>query len=225
MNNTLGVDIDKDVVRRILAKHHASPFTGTDGPSWLTFLADAKDSAWSIDLFRCESIHLRSHWVLGVVDIYTRRIIGFAVHAGSVDGPTVCAMFSKAISGHPAPRVLSTDNDPLFRYHGWHANLRILDIEEIKSVPFVPQSHPFVERLIGTVRRECLDQTLFWTSTDLERKLASFRDYYNRHRVHTSLDGCVPIDFPDHRNVLSNTNSKIQWASHLNGRYQLPIAA
>ena len=42
---------------------------------------------------------------------------------------------------------------------------------EIKTVPFVPLSHPFVERLIGTIRREYLDQTLFWTATDLENKL------------------------------------------------------
>jgi len=45
-------------------------------------------------------------------------------------------------------------------------------------------SHPFVERLIGTVRRECLDRTLFWTTTDLEAKLLDFQHYYNEHRTH-----------------------------------------
>jgi putative transposase len=54
------------------------------------------------------------------------------------------------------------DEDPgAFRFHRWRANLRILDIEELKSVPFVPRSHPFIERLIGTLRREYLDQTFF----------------------------------------------------------------
>jgi hypothetical protein len=48
------------------------------------------------------------------------------------------------------------------------ANLRILDVREIKTVPYVPLSYPFVERLIGTIRRECLDRTLFWTAADLE---------------------------------------------------------
>ncbi len=52
-------------------------------------------------------------------------------------------------------------------------------MEEIKSVPYVPLSHPFVERLIGTVRREFLDQTLFWNSVDLESKLSVFCAYYN----------------------------------------------
>ena len=56
------------------------------------------------------------------------------------------------------------------------ANLRVLEIDEIKSVPHVPVSHPFVERLIGTIRREYLDQTLFWNRFDLSRKLSEFRD-------------------------------------------------
>ena len=55
---------------------------------------------------------------------------------------------------------------------------------EIKTVPYVPLSHPFVERLIGTVRREYLDRTLFWTTVDLERKLIDFQHYYNRRRTH-----------------------------------------
>ncbi|MGH6636276.1 MAG: hypothetical protein ACRED0_09150, partial [Gammaproteobacteria bacterium] len=62
----------------------------------------------------------------------------------------------------------------LVRFHRWLANLRILDIEEIKTVPFVPCSHPFVERAIRTVREELLDQVLFWNQLDLERKLSQF---------------------------------------------------
>src|SRR5436309_16107612 len=53
-------------------------------------------------------------------------------------------------------------------------------------------SHPFVERLIGTVRREYLDQTLFWTAADLEDKLRLFQDYFNRQRVHSGLEGRLP---------------------------------
>jgi hypothetical protein len=51
-------------------------------------------------------------------------------------------------------------------------------------VPYVPLPHPFVERLIGTLRRECLGRTLFWTTTDLEAKLLDFQHYYNEHRTH-----------------------------------------
>lgn len=64
--------------------------------------------------------------------------------------------------------------DPLFWFHRWQANLRILEIDELKSVPFVPRSHPFIERLSGTLRREYLDQTIFWNGLDLHRKLDRF---------------------------------------------------
>src|SRR6059058_4403689 len=90
------IQINKDVVRRILG-HHYQPGHSSGGPSWLTFLGHMKDSLWSMDLFRCESATLRTHWVLVVMDQYTRRIIGFGVHAGAVDGVTLCRMFNRAI--------------------------------------------------------------------------------------------------------------------------------
>ncbi len=60
---SFGVEIDKDVVRRVLAKHYR-PEPGAGGPSWLTFIGHMRDSLWSVDLFRCESITLKTHWVL-----------------------------------------------------------------------------------------------------------------------------------------------------------------
>jgi len=116
-----GVEIDKDFVRRVLAKHFR-PDPGATGPSWLTLLDHSQDSLWSIDLFRCESLILKSHWVLVVMDQFTRRIIGFSVHAGTVDGPVLCRMFGQAIRGSDPPKYLSSDNDPLFRFHRWKAN-------------------------------------------------------------------------------------------------------
>ena len=185
------MDIDKDLVRRDLAKHYR-PMPDDGGPSWLTFLGHTKDSLWSIDLFRCESILLKSHWVLVIMDQFTRRIIGFGVHAGDVDGVALCRMFNTAIASQKPPHHLSSDNDPIFRYHQWQANLRILGIEEIKSIPYTPISHPFIERLIETIRREYLDHIFFWNAHDLERKLKAFRKYYNQNRVHQSLAGDAP---------------------------------
>jgi hypothetical protein len=67
----------------------------------------------------------------------------------------LCRMFNHAIAGRrDMPKFLSRDHDPLFLFERWRANLRILDVIEIKRVPYVPPSHPFVERLIGTIRRE-----------------------------------------------------------------------
>jgi hypothetical protein len=63
-------------------------------------------------------------------------------------------MFNHAVAGEQMlPQHLSSDHDPLFEFHRWKANLRILDVTEVKTVPYAPLSHPFVERLIGTVRR------------------------------------------------------------------------
>ena len=214
------VEVDKDVVRRVLALHYR-PAPDSSGPSWLTFLGQAKDSLWSIDLFRCESAILRTHWVLVVMDQYTRRIVGFGVHAGTVDGRSLCRMFNHAIRGHATPKRLSSDNDPLYRFHQWQANLRVLGVDEVKSVPYVPLSHPFVERLIGTIRRECLDRMLFWTALDLEQKLSAFGDFYNIHRVHNSLDGCTPVQAPRRVAALN----RYGWEEHCGGLHQTPIAA
>jgi len=67
-------------------------------------------------------------------------------------------------------------NDPLFEFHRRKANLRILEIEEIKTVLCVPPSHPFIERLIGTIRREYLDHVPFWNARDLTGNTACFYD-------------------------------------------------
>ena len=72
-------------MRRVLAKHYGPGHRDASGPSWLTLIAQAKDSLWSVDLFRCESILLRSHWVLVVIDVCTRRIIGFGIGGEYVD--------------------------------------------------------------------------------------------------------------------------------------------
>jgi putative transposase len=216
-----GVDIDKDVVRRILTTHFY-PEAGSGGPSWLSFIGNAKDSLWSLDLFRCESAILRTYWVLVVMDQFTRRIVGFAVHRGVVDGLALCRMFNRAIHAQALPKYLSSDHDPLYRFHQWQANLRVLMVQEIKTVPYVPLSHPFVERLIGTIRREYLDQTLFWTAADLEEKLRAFQNYFNKHRVHSGLKGQLPD--PEDAGAPLNFAS-YRWQKHCRGLYQTPIAA
>jgi hypothetical protein len=86
INKAFGLNIDKDVVRRVLGKHYRPGPDSGNGPSWLTFIGHLKDSLWSIYMFRCESILLRTHWVLVVMDQFTRRIIGFGMQAGDVDG-------------------------------------------------------------------------------------------------------------------------------------------
>src|SRR5262245_7407603 len=100
-----------------------------------------KDSLWSLDLFRCESATLRTHWVLVVMDQFTRRIVGFGVHGGIVDGVALCRMFNRAICGQSLPKYLSSDHDPQYRFHQWQANLRVLEVTEIKTVPCMKLCH------------------------------------------------------------------------------------
>jgi transposase InsO family protein len=123
------------------------------------------------------------------------------------------------------PRHLSSDHDPLFEAHRWTANLRILEIDEIKTVPNVPLSHPFVERLIGTMRREFLDQALFWNARDLERKLAEFQVYYNAARGHASLEGHTPLTFASGHTAVPADLNHVRWVSHCRDLVQLPVAA
>ncbi len=220
INIAFGLDIKKDVVRRILDQHY-KPVSGGDGPSWLSFMAHTKDSLWNIDLFRCESVLLKSYWVLLVMDLYTRRIVGFSVNRGDVDGATLCCMFNKITSKETYPGIISSDNDPLFLFHRWQANLRIMEIEEVKTIPYTPISHPFIERLIGTIRREFLDKTLFWTTLDLEKKLELFQNYYNKHRAHMSRDGKTPVQSATAIVDLSN----FRWKNYCRGLYNLPCPA
>ncbi len=146
-----------------------------------------KDSLWSVDLYRCELYSPEKPLVLVVGDQFTRRLIGFGVHAREVDGMALCRMFNRTLSGKKPPRHLSSDHDPSFEYHRWQANLRLLDIDPIKRVPDTPVSHPFVEHLLETIRREFIDPILFWNVVDLEKKLGAFQEYYNHNRVHASL--------------------------------------
>jgi putative transposase len=180
-----------------------------------------------VDLFRCESALLKSHWVMVVIDQFSRRIIGFAVHAGDCDGVVNCRMFNQIKSVHATPKYISSDSDPLFLFHRWQSNLRILEIGELKSVAGTPTSHPFIERVIGTTRRECLDQLIFFSKLDLQRKLDRFQDYYNEDRVHSSLNMKTPQMM-----AMENAGEKIiasiadyRCKSHCNGLYELPVAA
>jgi len=95
-----GVVIDKDVVRRALAKHYRPGDSGTDGPSWLTFIGTSRTARGASTCSAAESILLRSHWVLLVMDVFTRRIIMASV--SSVPTSTASRyveMFNHAVAG------------------------------------------------------------------------------------------------------------------------------
>ena len=144
-----------------------------------------------------------------------------------IDGAIVAIRKTKGLAGKESRLEVNVSEELSLpskggKPHQWQANLRILDVTEIKTVPYVPSSHPFVERLIGTVRRECLDRTLFWTTADLENKLLDFKTYFNHHRTHTAREGRPPDDALPRQ--VANLQS-YRWESHCRGLYQTAIAA
>ena len=157
-----------------------------------------------------------------VMDQYTRRIISFAVHVGNVYGPALCRMFNDATSRQGWPKCISSDENPLFQYLQWKANLRVVEVEAIKSLPHIPISHPFIERLIGSIRRDLLDQTFFWTTADLQTKLRDYQCYYNKCRTHSGRDGATPMESVENRIAKI---SDYRWKKHCRGLFHLPIAA
>ena len=224
ISNAFGIELNKDVVRRILIRYYR-PGADSGGPSWLAVIGNARDRLWSVDLFRTESILLKSYWVMVVMDVFTRRIIGFGVAPADLDGIRVCRMFNRAIARQTLPGHLSSDHDPLFRFHRWRANLRVLEVDEIKTVPGTPRSHAFVERLIGTIRREYLDRIWFWNQTDLERKLEDYKVFYNQFRCHSGLTRVTPAQRSSAPpSPLAHLNS-YRWRQHCNGLFQTPAAA
>ena len=162
------------------------------------------------------------------MDICTRKVIGFAVHEGPVDGFALRCMFAKVISGRE-PRYICHDNDPLFHSWWWQSLAGCLfhgdESREIWSVPYTPVSNPYVERLIGTVRREFLDHTLFWNRIDLEQKLSMYQEYYNDARVHRSLCGQIPSQWANEQEVKIADIKNYKWKTHCRGLFRNPVAA
>ena len=92
-------------------------------------------------------------------------------------------------------------------------------------MPYVPLSHPFIERLIGITRHEFLDHTLFWNARDLERKLYKFTDYHSHHRVHKSLGGKTPAEASGEALLLRANVKRFSWQAHCRGLFELLMAA
>jgi hypothetical protein len=224
ITNVTGQAIDDETVRSILKRHYR-PIPG-NGPSWLLPIGNSPNKLWSVDLFRVESVFLKSYWVMLVMDQFTRRIVGFAVHRGSPDGGAVCYLFNRIASGIDWPKYLSSDYDPLFKYWLWKVNLdEHYHIRELKSVPNVPWSHPFVERQIESCRREFTDRILFWNAGDLEAKLRLYQEYFNGYRVHYSHAGKTPDEIKGKRNLATIKLNAFKWKSVCGGLFQTPIPA
>jgi putative transposase len=131
-------------------------------------------------------------------------------------------MFNRAIANHPMPKRISTDHDPLFRFHRWLANLRVREIEEIKSVPYAPVSHPFVERLIGTIDASC------WTARSSGTRPTWCESSMNSEPTTTPnafivrFDGVTPTCRAGNPTPIRAVLASYRWQSHCRGLFQTP---
>ena len=165
---------------------------------------------------------MRVLYVLVAMEAGSRRILHTNVTAHPTAEWTIQQLRECFTYGHPY-RYLIHDRDSVFSA-GLDSDWKGFGLRVWKTPIRAPKANAYCERLIGTIRREYLDRTLFWTTVDLEAKLTEFQHYYNGHRTHAGLEGGLPepdadgspspIDFRSYR-----------WRRHCRGLYQTPIAA
>jgi putative transposase len=120
------------------------------------------------------------------------------VHVNITQHPTAAwtrQQIREAFPWDGAPRYLLRDRDGIYSADFGYT-LRGFGIEEVMSAPRAPWQNPFVERVIGSIRRDCLDHVIVWNERSLRRTLASYLDYYHKWRTHLSLDKDAPEPRP-----------------------------
>jgi hypothetical protein len=177
INKAFGVNIDKDVVRRVLAKHYRpAPYDG--GPSWLTFLRHTIDSLCSITLFRRESILPRIHSILLAIRQCTRRIIGCGISGCHFNQSVFCSLFDTALTVVDASRSLRSIHDQPFSHH--RCRKKLLGVGRTQTVAIFPRAPPVTERRMRTRRRKHHDYHSNYGAIDLE---AEHRALNNNHSL------------------------------------------
>jgi putative transposase len=186
----LGVDVSERTVSRLLERHPRPP-----SQTWRTFLTNHLAFAASMDFFTVPTLSGRVLFVLVVLS-HCRRCI---VHLNITAHPTAAWAAQQVVQAFPddtAPRWLHRDRD---RIYGdvFQRRLAGMGIVDVVSAPASPWQNPYVERLIGSIRRECLDHVIVINEAHLRRVLRTYSRYYQRSRTHLGL----AKDTPDHRPV------------------------
>jgi putative transposase len=164
INKAFGVNIDKDVVRRVLAKHyHPEPYDG--GPSWLTFLRHTRDSFFSIALFRRKSI-LKNSPALLAISQYARHLIGYGISVCHFNQSVIFTLFDDVIPMFDASRSLRSIHDQSFSHH--RCRRKLLGLAGTGTVTILPRSPPVAARRIRTRRHKHHDYRSNYGSIDLE---------------------------------------------------------
>ena len=181
----LGIVVAERTVSRLLPKRRTPP-----SQSWRTFLTNHVRDLVSIDFFTVPTAGLRVLFVLVVLAHQRRRVLHFNV----TEHPTAAWTAQQIVDAFPddsAPSYLLRDHDKIYG-HSFRQRVKGMGIDEILTAPHSPWQNPFAERLIGSVRRECLDHVLVLSERHLRRILTRYFVYYHRARTHLSLEKDAP---------------------------------
>jgi putative transposase len=185
----LGIDLSERTVSRLLPKRRTPP-----SQTWRTFLSNHVRDLVSFDFFTVPTAGLRVLFVLVVRAHHRRRVVHFNV----TEHPTAQWTAQQIVDAFPddsAPSYLLRDRDNVYG-QAFRQRVKRMGIEEVLTAPQSPWQNPFAERLIGSIRRECLDHVVVLGERHLRRILTAYFAYYHRTRTHLSLEKDAPDGRP-----------------------------
>jgi transposase InsO family protein len=185
----LGIEISQATVAKYMVRRR-----GTPSPTWRSFLLNHAAGVAAIDMFVVASVSFRLLYVMIILAHDRRRII----HKAVTEHPTAAWLSRQVTEAFPwdtAPRYLLRDRDASYGQH-FRKQVAAMEITEVITAPRSPWQNACVERVIGSIRRECLDHIVIFNERHLRRVLSSYVDYYHRTRTHLSLDKDCPDPRP-----------------------------
>jgi len=185
----LGIEISQAAVSKYLVRRRNPP-----SQSWRTFLENHAKDIVSIDFFTVPTVTFRVLFVFIVLSNERRRVVHFNV----TDSPTALWTGQQMIEAYPwdtSPRFLVRDRDKVYG-HDFVRRVRSMGIEQIVTSARSPWQNPFAERLIGSIRRECLDHAIVFNERHVRRLLREYFRYYHGSRTHLGLGKDSPETRP-----------------------------
>ena len=202
----LGIEITEPTVAKYMLRQRKPP-----SQTWRTFLENHVKSIVSVDFFTVPTIRFQVLYVFLVLAHDRRRILQFGVSAHPTAEWTV-QQLRNAFPWDSAPRYLLRDRDRIFGEE-FVSQVNAMGIEQVLSAPRSPWQRAYVERLIGSIRRECLDHVVVFSESSLRRTLTAYCAYYHDWRTHLSLRK----DVPEVRRVQPITDGKVVETPELSG--------
>jgi transposase InsO family protein len=185
------------VAQSTVAKYMARTDGSSSGQRWGTFLRNHLPHIAAMDLFVVPTIGFNLLYVLVVVRLARRELVWINVTAHPT-ADWIAQQITEAFPWNEAPRYLIRDRDAIYGA-AITRRLRAMGIRDKPIAPGSPWQNCFAERLIGTIRRECVDHVVALGEQHLRQVLKSYGRYYNTARTHRSLNKDAPISRPVHQ--------------------------